>query len=174
MPDKPDTDALPRIRPGRRSDGEALAALVRRCLEEYGLPPDPAGVDADLLDVETHYVADGGWFEVLELDGRVVGCGGMHVMAPGVLELRKMYFEPSLRGRGLGAALLDRFLSRARREGWREVRLETASVLREAIRLYECFGFVRETGNPAVARCDVVMHRGLSDDWPVPRTRFPE
>lgn len=174
MPAKSDNHALPRIRPGRRDDGEALAALVRRSLEEYGLPPDPGGVDADLRDVEAHYVTGGGWFEVLEIDDRIVGCAGMHVMEAGVLELRKMYFEPSVRGRGWGAALLDRFLARARREGWREVRLETASVLREAIGLYERFGFVRAPGDPAVPRCDVVMHRNLSADWPTPQTRFPE
>lgn len=174
MVSEPGSQDLPTLRAGERRDAAALAALVRRCLLEYGLPPDPGGVDADLLDVDAHYAANGGWFDVLEYEGEIVGCGGMHVMAPGVLELRKMYFEPALRGRGLGAALLHRFLLRARREGWQEVRLETASVLREAIRLYERFGFVREPGDPAVSRCDVIMHRELSGDWPQPRVRFPE
>ena len=48
-----------------------------------------------------------------------------------------MYLHKSQRGRGLGKFLLDSALAQARELGFTRVTLETASVLKEAIALYE-------------------------------------
>jgi putative acetyltransferase len=52
-----------------------------------------------------------------------------------------MYLAPGHRGHGLGKRLLRHALGRARQLGFRRVELETLSVLRAAVRLYESFGF---------------------------------
>ena len=52
-----------------------------------------------------------------------------------------MYFRPAVRGLGLGKALLSRNLARARDAGFDAVTLETATVLKSAIGLYQRFGF---------------------------------
>ncbi|MBL9139044.1 MAG: GNAT family N-acetyltransferase [Verrucomicrobiales bacterium] len=150
------------LRLAAASDGAAVRALVFGILQEYGLRPDPNGVDADLSDVNRHYFALGGWFAVLtDPRGIVVGTAGLHPVAPGVVELRKMYLSKEHRGRGLGRALLLQSMAEARRRGFRRMTLETASVLREAVALYQRHGFVVRPGNPCVCRCDMVMEREL-------------
>ena len=41
-----------RIRPATSADAEAIRGVVFGVLREYGLPPDPRGLDADLADPE--------------------------------------------------------------------------------------------------------------------------
>ncbi|MDX1453908.1 MAG: GNAT family N-acetyltransferase [Gammaproteobacteria bacterium] len=150
------------IRPGRRDDGPELAAMVHAALHEHGLVPEPAGVDADLMDVEERYLARGGCFEVLVNEaGDVVGCYGLVPGGDSVVELRKMFFKPELRGRGIGSALLKRAIGKAKDMGFSSMRLETASCLVAAKKLYEHFGFVALAGRPNVPRCDLAYQLDL-------------
>lgn len=52
-------------------------------------------------------------FVVAELHGDVVGCGALHVMWEDLAEVRTVAVDPSLRGHGLGSAILVRLLTRA-------------------------------------------------------------
>jgi putative acetyltransferase len=142
------------IRPATNADAEVVRALVFEVLEEYGLKPDPDGIDADLRDIEARYVAPGGMFDVAEDEGRIVGSVGLCRKADGVCELRKMYLARSARGQGLGKGLLEHALDRARALGFRRVELETAGVLVEAIRLYTRRGFRPVEPAHLSARCD--------------------
>ena len=56
-------------------------------------------------------------FHVVEEDGVVVGCGALHVMWEDLAEVRTLAVAPSHRGRGVGAALLERLLDAARDVG---------------------------------------------------------
>jgi len=69
-------------------------------------------------------------------------------------ELRKMYLHRDYRGKGLGRGLLEHALAEARRLGFKRVTLETASVLKEAIRLYESYGFKPYRPAHLSCRCD--------------------
>ena len=124
-------------------------------LGEYGLKPDPGATDADLDDIERSYLARGGLFRILEdRDGSVVGAYGLYPMENRTCELRKMYLRGEFRGRGLGRRLLDDALAEARRLGFARVVLETASVLKEAIALYERYGFAPYQPDHLSSRCD--------------------
>lgn len=145
------------IRQATDADGAAVTALIHGVLREYGLEPDAQGVDADLATLEASYVVPGGWFELLLEDGELRGTVGVVPVpdAPeATCELRKMYLQPAARGRGLGKALLDRSIGRARAAGFVRMRLETASVLGEAIALYRSVGFEELPEHPDVPRCD--------------------
>jgi putative acetyltransferase len=147
--------AWPKLRPATNADCEAVRNLVFTVLGEYGLKPDPGCTDADLNDIERSYFARGGVFHVLEeRDGTVVGSYGLYPMESGVCELRKMYLRRSHRGKGLGRRLLENALARARQSGFRRITLETASVLKEAIRLYERYGFKPCQAEHLSCRCD--------------------
>lgn len=129
--------------------------LVFTVLGEYGLKPDPGCTDADLDDIEQSYLARGGVFYVLEEEnGSLIGSYGLYPMEPGVCELRKMYLHRACRGRGLGRRLLEDALIQARQSGFRRITLETASVLKEAIRLYERYGFRPFQAGHLSRRCD--------------------
>jgi putative acetyltransferase len=145
----------PGLRPATNADGEQARDLVFTVLGEYGLKPDPDCTDADLDDIEQSYLVRGGVFHVLEeQDGAIIGSCGLYPMEPGSCELRKMYLHRAYRGRGLGRRLLEDALTHARQSGFRRVTLETASVLKEAVRLYESYGFKPHQVEHLSRRCD--------------------
>ncbi|HSV98676.1 MAG TPA: GNAT family N-acetyltransferase [Sedimentisphaerales bacterium] len=147
--------AWPRLRPATNADRESVRNLVFTVLVEYGLKPDPGCTDADLDDIEQSYLARGGVFYVLqEQDGAIVGSYDLYPTESGVCELRKMYLHRDYRGKGLGRRLLEDALAHARQSDFRRITLETASVLKEAIGLYESYGFKPCKIDHLSCRCD--------------------
>lgn len=79
---------------------------------------------------------DGGW--------RAVACGGVRACAegpPGVGEIKRMYVDPSVRGRGLGRVLLAGLEAEGRRLGYERLWLETGTAQPEALHLYQVSGW---------------------------------
>jgi ribosomal protein S18 acetylase RimI-like enzyme len=58
-------------------------------------------------------------------------------------ELRLLAVDPAIRGQGIGQALVDECVRRARASGASELGLHTSESLRAAIRMYERMGFER-------------------------------
>jgi putative acetyltransferase len=150
------------LRSATNKDRAAVERLVFGVLAEYGLKPNPDSTDSDLADIERSYCAPGGFFDVLVDDsGRIVGSVGLYPLSSSVCELRKMYLDRSARGLGHGRRLLEHALTRARELGYSRIVLETASVLREAIALYERRGFRRYTPDHLAQRCDAAYYLDL-------------
>ena len=82
-------------------------------------------------------------FFVIREDGAAAGCGGVQLFGSEYGELKRMYVRPEFRGRGLGRLMLEHLADHARRNGARLLRLETGIHQKEAIGLYEGFGFER-------------------------------
>src|SRR5262249_28678256 len=121
-PPPPAPPPEPRLRPIEPRDDAAVAAIIRRVMPEFGA--DGAGFAIHVAEVgamcATYRQPRCAYF-VWELDGRVIGGGGIAPLQGGdaaTCELRKMYFLPEARGRGLGAALLDHCLQAARGFGF--------------------------------------------------------
>lgn len=145
----------PQLRPATNADRSAVEMLIFGVLREYGLAPDPEGTDADLRDIEGNYGAGGGVFDVLvDAEGEVLGSVALYRVSAEECELRKMYLAREARGRGFGRRLLEHALVHARELGFRRVKLETASVLREAVAMYERYGFRPCDSEHLPARCD--------------------
>ena len=143
------------IRPATNDDIGSVNQVVFGVLAEFGLPPDPLCKDADLADIEQNYFCSGGVFEVIEGPrGDLLGTCGLFRVDDETCELRKMYFVPEIRGRGLGRLMLERAVGHARRLGYRSIILETTTVLEQAIRLYTRFGFVRTNTHNVSDRVD--------------------
>ena len=131
-----------RIRAATNRDVEGIRRLVFDVLAEHGLQSDPEVTDADLADIEENYLKRGGTFEVIEdAEGNLAGTVGLYPVNDETCELRKMYFAPQVRGRGLGLHILERVVNSARERGFKKITLETSSRLEKAIRLYTRFGF---------------------------------
>jgi GNAT superfamily N-acetyltransferase len=79
-------------------------------------------------------------FVLRDETGRMIGAAAGYSWA-GISELRQMWVEESLRGRGFGRALLEAFIAEATRRGVK--RIWVASYDFQAPGLYERLGFVR-------------------------------
>ena len=82
-------------------------------------------------------------FFLVRVDDRPAGCGGVQFFGKDFAELKRMYVRPAFRGRGLARQLLETLASHAQAHGITTLRLETGIHQKEAIALYERFGFRR-------------------------------
>jgi DNA-binding MarR family transcriptional regulator/GNAT superfamily N-acetyltransferase len=78
---------------------------------------------------------------VAEQGGRIVGSAFIVRKSVRVAQLRLLYVEPSVRGQGLGARLVDECIRFARAKGYRTLMLWTQSHLDAACRIYASRGF---------------------------------
>ena len=141
-------------RAATNADCTEVQRLVFGVLAEFGLAPDFDGTDHDITDIQIHYLDRGGVFEVIENnEGKIVGTVGLFPLDETTIELRKMYFAPEVRGRGLGQKLLREMIEKARNFGYLRVYLETASVLKQAVHIYEKAGFMPVV-DKHTPRCD--------------------
>lgn len=137
-----------------QKDTSVIKEIVFSTLQEYGLSPDPGATDTDLDDIENSYLRNGGHFEICEVDGIPVGTWGLFPIDDSSCELRKMYLRQSARGKGLGKRMMERALAKARELDFKRIELETASVLKEAIIMYERYGFKQVERSHLASRCD--------------------
>ncbi|QDU67869.1 GNAT family N-acetyltransferase [Engelhardtia mirabilis] len=150
------------IRPIAATDDAAVAGVIRAVMPEFGASGDGfAMTDAEVDTMSVAYGAERCCYFVVELDGRVAGGAGVAplVGADGtVCELRKMYFLPELRGRGVGRELLARCLEAAREMGFARCYIETLTGMDAAQRLYRAAGFellAGPLGNTGHHGCDL-------------------
>lgn len=87
---------------------------------------------------------------IAEVDGERAGCVYLVDEGDGWGRLRVLYVEPSARGKGVGAALVETCVRFAREAGYAGVVLWTMSPLVSARRLYEAAGFVLTERRPHV------------------------
>jgi putative acetyltransferase len=135
------------IRPITPADDAAVAAIIRSVMPEFGADgPGFAIHDPEVDAMSAAYAAPRHRYFVVERDGQVAGGGGIAPLTgadPAICELRKMYFLPTLRGLGLGRALISTCLDFAREAGFRQCYLETLTGMDRAQQLYEAAGFRR-------------------------------
>ena len=150
------------IRSWEERDRAPASQIISQVLAEYGLPWSPGDADRDVVEVEQFYQQTGGEFWVIEQQAQLVGTAGYYPIVRGnqAVEIRKMYLLPSVRGKGLGKFLLQQLESAIRSRNYHEIWVETATVLKEAVQLYERNGYQPAEG-VETARCDLVYVKKL-------------
>jgi GNAT superfamily N-acetyltransferase len=119
---------------------EAQATLRRYLAEIAERIPQGSTSPRDAEAVDDYRPPSGVFLLVRERDV-VVGCGALRALDANVGEVKRMWIDPAVRGRGLGGRLLAALEDRARRIGYDRLRLDTHEVLVEAVGLYEARGF---------------------------------
>ena len=82
-----------------------------------------------------------GTFVVARIDGRAVGCGAVRLLDATTVEVKRMYVESEVRGRGVAKAVLAHLEGAGRKLGARRAVLETGVYQDEAIGLYLRAGY---------------------------------
>jgi DNA-binding MarR family transcriptional regulator/GNAT superfamily N-acetyltransferase len=104
---------------------ETFEALVARIVADYIEGRNSRG--------------QGAW--IAEIDGQRVGCVFCMKRNEVLAQLRMLLVEPSARGMGIGARLVDECTRFARRAEYKQMMLWTNDVLVSARRIYEAAGF---------------------------------
>jgi GNAT superfamily N-acetyltransferase len=129
------------IRRSTLASPDAVQLITALNAELMAAFPEPGATHFSLSGEQ---VAEGeGAFLVAYLDDLAVGCGALRRLDETTAELKRMYVNPSVRGRGIGRALLDALEGEARVLGVTRIVLETGTRLVPAIKIYEAMGYVR-------------------------------
>ena len=135
----------PTIRFIEPADNPLLAKIVRDTLAEFGANhPGTVYYDPTTDALYELFQTRGAGYFVAVLNDNIVGGGGIYPtdgLPEDTCELVKMYLLPWARGVGLGRTLIDKSLTFAREIGYRQVYLETMPELKQALKVYEKFGF---------------------------------
>jgi putative acetyltransferase len=123
------------------ADVPAVMLLIGRVFAEYGLLLMPAFEVPDLLRFDAHYTAPRGAFWVVRAEGRVVASVGVDRIDERTAELHRLYVDASLRGRGIGQALVETVLDWARDQGIARLVLWSDTRFENSHRLYRRLGF---------------------------------
>lgn len=143
------------IKQASNNDIETIKNIVFSVLKEYGLEPNQEGIDTDLDDIDSNYTNNNGYFGlVLDSNKKPLGTFGLYKIDENSCEIRKMYFLPTLRGKGWGKKIMKVLITKAIENGYKNILLETNSVLKEAISLYKKFGFEELKDYQLHSRCD--------------------
>jgi len=128
------------------ADATAFRDLNLAWVEAYFTVEDEDRAQLD--DPQTHILDKGGAILIAELEGEPVGTVGL---VPGhgdqVLELIKMSARSDVKGRGIGRALMDASIEKAKAMGATRIWLETNTKLDAALALYRKSGFRELTGD---------------------------
>lgn len=133
------------------SDTDARACLTRYYAElasRFDAGFDPEAVkNFDPAEMTPPH----GWFVIARLEGKAVGCGALKRREQSVGEIKRVWTDDAVRGKGVARAIMAELEAIANREGLSVVRLDTNRTLTEARAMYERMGYreiARYNDNP--------------------------
>lgn len=133
------------------TDDAALALLTEYFESRTRSFPAGMGRYRTVFPDPSDFLPPGGIFLIVESEDLAgepadVGCGGFRELGAGVagrrFEIKHLWLQPHVRGRGFGRALLAELERRATEHGAAELVLDTNSVLEAAGSLYASSGYV--------------------------------
>jgi putative acetyltransferase len=156
------------IRKVERADNPQVARIIRTVMPEFGASGQGFAIhDKEVDDIFRSYSHSRAAYFVCEHNGKIVGGGGVAPLEGGdfdICELKKMYFLPEGRGKGLGERVLKACLEAAKSIGFRRCYLETFNTMEGAMKLYERNGFTKVSGplgNTGHFACDTFYLKEL-------------
>ena len=102
---------------------------------------DPAAYEAELRALPGPYRPPGGALLVGEVGGVIAGCVALRPLGDGACEMKRLFVDQAMHGRGIGTALANAIVERARALGYARMRLDTGPAQVEAQSLYRALGF---------------------------------
>ena len=156
------------IRPIQANNNKAIAALIRSVFIDMGVPKKGTAYEDKELDnmYETYLGERSVYYLVLD-ENKILGGAGISPLkdeATSVCELQKMYFSPTIRGKGIGFKVIQKCLDFAKVNEFTICYIETTPIMHAAQRLYKKVGFnyiVKPLGNTGHSSCSIWMTKSL-------------
>ncbi|WP_249029575.1 GNAT family N-acetyltransferase [Tannockella kyphosi] len=83
---------------------------------------------------------------VARKEDKVIGCVAYQVLSNERCEMKRLFVKKEYRNEKIGALLVETIISKAIKEGYHEMVLDTIEPLQSAIHLYHSYGFMETTG----------------------------
>jgi GNAT superfamily N-acetyltransferase len=150
-----------KVRSAVQEDSPEVVRVIQAVYDEYGFTWDAEEYNADLYDLEGHFLARGHCFWVAEeVDGPVRGTAGLKFFDPvvgdgettivdGIIRvtgadcrLERLYVDPQARRVGMGVTLLEQVIATAKEAGRRRMEIWSDKKLTKAHALYQKYGAV--------------------------------
>jgi GNAT superfamily N-acetyltransferase len=111
------------------------------------------------------YRAADAWLFIARWQGEPAGCLAFDRFDATTAELHKFYVDPQFRGKGIGRALMRSVLSDIGKSGCKRTVIHTTIYMRNAIVVYEAFGFIRcppfRAVSPELAHTEIFMSKTI-------------
>ena len=112
---------------------------------------------------EQKILQPGGHIFMAQMDNQIVGTCALVKAGDAVYELAKMAVAESARGKGIGWLLGRAAIDKAEELGARSIFLESNTILKPAIHLYQKLGFKKVIRSPSpYNRCNIQMELKVS------------
>lgn len=122
-------------------DVEEVRQLVLAHAAARATTPGIEHMRADAASLPGRYVPPRGGLWLAHANDVSIGCVALRPLDDGIAEVKRMYVDPTWRGRGVGRALMEALISGARARRYSTLRLGTLHDMTTAIALYETLGF---------------------------------
>ena len=151
-----------------KKDNLSLSEVIRKVLIEIGVPKrGTAFSDLEVDFMFEAYNKKRSIYYVVENDGKIYGGAGISHLNEAdynICELQKMYFLPSIRGKGLGNQMIEKCLDFALDNKFKYCYIETLPYMKAAQKLYlkKGFSYINgPIGNTGHTSCNVWLIKKL-------------
>tara|TARA_B100001113_G_C20900021_1_gene530924 strand:+ start:152 stop:634 length:483 start_codon:yes stop_codon:yes gene_type:complete len=151
-----------------KKDNLSLSEVIRKVLIEIGVPKKgTAFSDLEVDFMFEAYNKKRSIYYVVENDGKIYGGAGISHLNEAdynICELQKMYFLPSIRGKGLGNQMIEKCLDFALDNKFKYCYIETLPYMKAAQKLYlkKGFSYIEgPIGNTGHTSCNVWLLKKL-------------
>ena len=152
------------IREIQEKDNHKIKQVLISVMTEFGVPDHGTALQDDELDnMSNAYIENNSIYYVVLADNIICGGAGISKLKgtnKNICELQKMYFLPTIRGKGIGSNLITKCLDFAKKSQYNLCYIETMYNMIGAQNLYKKNGFVyidHPMGDTGHSSCPVWM-----------------
>ncbi|MFX1500161.1 MAG: GNAT family N-acetyltransferase [Promethearchaeota archaeon] len=129
----------------KQAISEDLIQKIQELFLEYAnylnINLDFQNFDEELRTLPGNYAPPEGCLLLAYYENRLAGCVGLRKFKNDICELKRLYIRSDFRKKKIGKTLSEAIILKAKEIGYRLIRLDTLSFMKEAINLYLSLGF---------------------------------